>query len=105
LQEEGQIKAIKRCGTLLKSDFLQVTHHGCNGQIEFFKYIVGKNASGKFNTNTIIVWPLPKGESQTWYSGNSARAVAMRWLRDTFNTTTNDTTHFAIENWEFTDFK
>lgn len=105
LQEEGQIKAIKRCGTLLKSDFLQVTHHGCNGQIEFFKYIVGKNASGNFNTDTIIVWPLPKGESQTWYSGNSARAVAMRWLRDTFNTTTNDTTHFAIENWVFTDFK
>ena len=105
LQEEGQIKAIKRCGTLLESDFLQVTHHGCNGQVEFFKYIVGKDASGNFNTDTVIVWPLPKGENQAWYEGTSARAVAMRWLRDHFNTSTNDTTHFAIENWVFTDFK
>ena len=104
LQEAGQIKAIKRCGTLLESDFLQVTHHGCNGQIEFFKYIVGKDANGNFNKDTVIVWPLPKGENQAWYDGTSARAVAMRWLRATFNNTNNDTTHFAIENWVFTDF-
>lgn len=108
LQEEGQIKAIKRCGTLLKSDFLQITHHGCNGQIEFFKYIVGKNASGNFNTNTIIVWPLPKGENMSWFNGDSARAVAMRWIRDMFRDSTNlenDNIYYASENWEFTDFK
>ena len=101
LQEEGQIKAIKRCGTLLESDFLQVTHHGCNGQLEFFKYIVGLDQEGQFNTDTVILWPLPKGEDQRWYEGTSARAVAMRWLRDSFNTTENDTTHFAIENWVY----
>lgn len=107
LQEEGQIKAIKRCGTLLESDFLQVTHHGCNGQIEFFKYIVGKDASGNFNTDTIIVWPLPKGENMSWFNGNSARAVAMRWLRDMFRNSSdlaNDNIYYASENWEFTDF-
>lgn len=105
LQEEGQIKAIKRCGTLLESDFLQVTHHGCNGQPEFFKYIVGTDLKGNFNTDTVIIWPLPKGENQSWYEGTSARAVAMKWLRDRFNTTSNDTTHFAVENWVFTDFQ
>ena len=104
LQEEGQIKHIKRTGTLLEADFLQVTHHGCNGQIEFFKYIVGGTLA-KPNTDTIIIWPLPKGENQSWYDGSSARAVAMKWLRDVFNTSTNDTTHFSIENWVFTDFK
>lgn len=101
LQEEGQIKAIKRCGTLLESDFLQVTHHGCNGQLEFFKYIVGYSSPGVFNTDTVIVWPLPKGEDETWYEGTSARAFAMRWLRENFNSATNDTTHFAIENWVY----
>ena len=100
LQEEGQIKHIKRTGTLLESDFLQVTHHGCNGQLEFFKYIVGLDQNGEFNTDTVILWPLPKGEDQRWYEGTSARAVAMRWLRDSFNTAENDTTHFAIENWD-----
>jgi hypothetical protein len=104
LQEEGQVKAIKRCGTLLESDFLQVTHHGCNGQPEFFKYIVGLDESGNFNTDTIVIWPLPQGESQSWYNGNGVRAVAMKWLREHFNSSTNKNTHFAVENWVFTKF-
>ncbi|MBQ8432599.1 MAG: hypothetical protein IJX28_06910 [Clostridia bacterium] len=107
LEEPGQKAANKQCGTMLESDFLQVTHHGCNGQIEFFKYIVGLDANGKFNTDTIIVWPLPKGEDMSWYEGTSARAIAMRWLRDMFrneNDLANDNIFFASENYVFTDF-
>ena len=107
LEEPGQKQANKQCGTMLESDFLQVTHHGCNGQIEFFKYIVGLDANGKFNTDTIVVWPLPKGEDMSWYEGTSARAIAMRWLKEMFrkeNDQANDNIHFASENYVFTDF-
>ena len=107
LEEPGQIDAIKMTGTLLEADFLQVTHHGCNGQIEFFKYIVGLDASGNFNTDTTVIWPLPKGEDMSWFDGTSARAVAMRWLKEMFrqeNNQANDNIHYAIENWVFTDF-
>ena len=107
LEEPGQVDAIKMTGTLLESDFLQVTHHGCNGQLEFFKYIVGLDDSGKFNTDTIVIWPLPKGEDMSWFDGTSARAVAMRWLKEMFrkeNDQANDNIHYAVENWVFTDF-
>jgi hypothetical protein len=107
LEEPGQIDAIKMTGTLLEADFLQVTHHGCNGQMEFFKYIVGLDAAGNFNTDTIVIWPLPKGEDMSWFDGTSARAVAMRWLKDMFrkeNDQANDNIHYAVENWVFTDF-
>ena len=108
LEEPGQIDAIKMTGTLLESDFLQVTHHGCNGQMEFFKYIVGLDQNGDFNTDTTVIWPLPKGEDLSWFEGTSARAVAMRWLKEMFrkeNDQENDQIHYAIENWVFTDFQ
>ena len=109
LEEPGQKRAIKQSGTLLESDFLQMTHHGYNGQIEFYKYIVGANnstASG-FNEDTIIVCPLPKGETDSMYTGTSAKATANSWLKDMFrkeNDQANDNMHFAIENWVYTDF-
>ncbi len=107
LQEDGQIKAIKKCGTLLESDFLQVTHHGFNGQVEFYKYIVGQDASGNFNTDTIIIWPLPQGESSSLFDGTAARAVANRWLKELFrneNDLATDNLYYSKENWEFSDF-
>ena len=107
LEEPGQKRAIKQSGTLLESDFLQVTHHGGNGQIEFYKYIVGLKSNGQFNTDTIVVWPLPKGESMSYYEGTSARAIANQWLRDMFrneNDLANDNIFFAVENYVFTDF-
>ena len=109
LEEPGQKRAIKQTGTLLEADFLQMTHHGYNGQVEFYKYIVGANnstASG-FNEDTIIVCPLPKGETDSMYTGSSAKATANNWLKDMFrkeNDQANDNMHFAIENWVFTDF-
>ncbi len=107
LEEPGQKRAIKQSGTLLESDFLQVTHHGGNGQIEFYKYIVGLKSNGQFNTDTIVVWPLPKGESMGYYDGTNARAIANQWLRDMFrneNDLANDNIFFAVENYVFTDF-
>ena len=107
LEEPGQINAIKITGTLLEADFLQPTHHGYNGQVEFYKYIVGLDANGKFNTDTHIIWPLPKGEDLTYFEGTSAKAVANRWLAEMFrkeNDQANDQIHYAVENWVFTEF-
>ncbi|MBQ8439494.1 MAG: hypothetical protein IJX19_02420 [Clostridia bacterium] len=107
LEEPGQIDAMKMTGTLLESDFLQTTHHGNNAQIEFYKYIVGLDASGNFNTDTIVIWPLPMGEISSHFDGESARAIANRWLKEMFyktNDKDNDQVYFAIENWTFTDF-
>ena len=109
LEEPGQKRANKQTGTLLEADFLQMTHHGYNGQVEFYKYIVGLNsttASG-FNEDTIVICPLPKGEVSSLYDGTSARHVANKWLRDLFrkeDDQANDNMHFAIENWVYTDF-
>ena len=107
LEEPGQIQAIKMAGTLLESDFLQVTHHGGNGQIEFYKYIVGLDASGNFNKDTIVIWPLPQGEVASQFTGDGTAKVANRWLKEMFyknNDKNNDNVYFAIENWEYTDF-
>lgn len=107
LEEPGQIDAMKMTGTLLESDFLQTTHHGNNAQIEFYKYIVGLDNEGNFNTDTIVVWPLPMGEIASMFTGESARAIANRWLRDMFykeNDQANDQLYYAVENWTFSDF-
>ena len=107
LEEPGQIDANKITGTLLESDFLQTTHHGNNAQIEFYKYIVGLDDSGNFNKDTIVIWPLPMGEIESMFTGESARAIANRWLKEMFykeNDQANDQIHYAIENWTFSDF-
>ena len=109
LEEPGQKRANKQAGTLLQADFLQVTHHGYNGQIEFYKYIVGTNTSTEsgFNEDTIIIWPLPKGEAESLFTGTSARGEANAWLASIFrkeNDQANDNIHYAVENWVFTDF-
>ena len=107
LEEPGQIQAIKMCGTLLESDFLQVTHHGGNGQIEFYKYIVGLDASGNFNKDTIVIWPLPMGEVSSQFTGDGTAKVANRWLKEMFykdSDKNNDNVYFAIENFIYTDF-
>ena len=107
LEEPGQKDCNKMTGTLLQADFLQPTHHGYNGQIEFYKYIVGLDQNGNFNTDTIVIWPLPKGETASCYEGTGAKGIANRWLRDMFrkeNDQANDQIHFAVENWVFSDF-
>ncbi len=103
LEEPGQLDCIKMTGTLLEADFLQTTHHGSNGQIEFYKYIVGTDSSGNFNTDTEIIWPLPQGENESLFNGTSARAEANRWLREMFES--KGQIHYAVENWTFTNFK
>ena len=104
LEEPGQIDCIKQTGTLLQADFLQPTHHGFNGQVEFYQYIVGKDESGNFNTDTIIIWPLPKGEIASYFTSNDRKGVANRWLAEMFrneNDQANDNIHYAVENWEY----
>lgn len=108
LEEPGQIDCIKQTGTLLEADFLQVTHHGANGQVEFYKYIVGLDDAGNFNTDTIVIWPLPKGENTSLFKENSRRGFANKWLADMFRKESdqaNDNIHYAIENWEYYIFK
>jgi len=108
LEEPGQIDCNKMTGTLLEADFLQPTHHGYNGQIEFYKYIVGLDQNGSFNTDTIVIWPLPKGETASCYEGTGAKGIANRWLAEMFrkeDDQANDQIHFAMENWVFSDFK
>jgi hypothetical protein len=108
LEEPGQIDCIKQTGTLLEADFLQVTHHGANGQVEFYKYIVGLNDAGKSNTDTIVIWPLPKGENMSLFEETSRRGFANKWLFDMFRKESdqeNDNIHYAIENWEYYIFK
>lgn len=108
LEEPGQIDCNKMTGTLLEADFLQPTHHGYNGQIEFYKYIVGLDKNGNFNTDTIVIWPLPKGETASCYEGTGAKGIANRWLAEMFrkeNDQANDQIHFAVENWVFSDFQ
>ena len=107
LEEPGQKDCNKMTGTLLEADFLQPTHHGYNGQIEFYQYIVGTDSAGNFNTDTIVIWPLPRGESASNFEGTSAKAIANRWLAEMFrkeNDQANDQIHYAVENWVFTDF-
>ena len=107
LEEPGQIQAIKMTGTLLESDFLQVTHHGGNGQIEFYKYIVGLDASGNFNKDVHVLWPLPQGEVASQFTGDGTSKIANRWLKEMFfkeNNQANDNLHYAVENYIFTDF-
>lgn len=104
LEEPGQIDCIKQTGTLLEADFLQVTHHGANGQVEFYKYIVGLDSKGNFNTDTIVIWPLPKGENTSLFKETSRRGFANKWLADRFRKESdqaNDNIHYAIENWEY----
>ncbi len=100
LEEPGQLQAIKQTGTMLESDVLQMTHHGHNGQPEFYKYIVGtqNNDGVTFNTDTIIVWPLPKGE----YQEILTRFEANTWITQMFRNPNNlkgDNLHFSSENY------
>ena len=107
LEEPGQLDAMKITGTLLEADFLQPTHHGHNGQIEFYKYTVGLDASGNFNKDVHVLWPLPQGEVSTQFTGDGTAKVANRWLKEMFfkeNDQENDNLHYAVENYIFTDF-
>ncbi len=124
LHEEAEIKAIKKCGTLLDSDFVQLFHHGFNGQVEFYKYAVGLTSSGSFDVaGTTILWPQPQGVYYpafsgyaSFFEGTAPHCVANRWLLDTFcggdvnqinNTSSTDTTskiHSALACWVFTAF-
>ena len=53
LEEPGQKHCITQTGTKLDSDYIQLTHHGYNGQKEFYMYGV----NGK--TDVIALWPHP----------------------------------------------
>ena len=69
---------------------------------------VKKDKNGNFNTDTIVIWPLPKGETASCYEGTGAKGIANRWLAEMFrkeDDQANDQIHFAVENWVFSDFK
>ncbi len=69
LSEAGQLQAIKQSGTLLESDYLQMTHHGLNAQKAFYQYIVGLTDADTdgttFNEDTIVLLPIPKYPDNT----------------------------------------
>ncbi len=101
LEEPGQLQAIKQTGTMLEADVLQITHHGYNGQLEFYQYIVGteNNDGVTFHTDTIVVWPLPRGE----YAEILTRLEANKWIAKMFRQEGNlngDNLYYAAENFE-----
>lgn len=86
LEEPGQKVCNKQAGTLLDCDFLQITHHGHNGQIEFYKYIVNEEFE-----DTVILWTLPKKENTSQYN-----KPANKWIKENLKHI-----HFAFENREY----
>ncbi len=89
LEEPGQKACNKQAGNLLNADFLQITHHGHNGQIEFYQYIVGLDQNGNFNTDTTtVLWTLPRKENPSQYS-----KPANKWIKENIKQI-----HFGFEN-------
>lgn len=107
LEEPGELRAVQQAGTRLQADFVQPSHHGYNGQIEYFQYAVGTDAQGNFNKNVIAIWPLPQGKVPSLYGEGVAadklgtNQIAYKWLRETIG---DANIHYAVENWVFTDF-
>ena len=86
LEEPGQKSCNKQTGTLLDSDFLQITHHGYNGQIEFYQYIVNNELE-----DTVILWTQPNKNVKP-----STSKAANVWILDNLKQI-----HFAHENREY----
>ena len=86
LEEPGQKVCNQMAGNLLDADFLQVTHHGWNGQIEFYQYIV----NGEFD-DTVVLWTLPRKENTSQYS-----KTANKFLKENVKQI-----HFGFENREY----
>ncbi|MBQ8432597.1 MAG: hypothetical protein IJX28_06900 [Clostridia bacterium] len=89
LEEAAEKECNKMAGTLLDADFLQVIHHGYNGQIEFYQYIVNE----EYDT-TVALWPLPTAKSVT--SSLYNRLVANKFLADNLKEI-----HFSSENYVY----
>ncbi len=87
LEEPAEKECNKMTGTLLDSDFLQIIHHGYNGQLEFYQYIVNE----EYDT-TIALWPLPTASSVTTSLYN--RLEANKFLADNLKEI-----HFSSENY------
>ena len=87
LEEPAEKECNKMTGTLLDSDFLQIIHHGYNGQLEFYQYIVNE----EYDT-TIALWPLPTASSVTTSLYN--RLAANKFLADNLKEI-----HFSSENY------
>lgn len=83
LEEPGQKVCNKQAGSLLDSDFLQITHHGWNGQVEFYQYIVNEEYD-----DTIVLWTLPRKENTSQYS-----KPANKWIKEHMTHI-----HFGFEN-------
>lgn len=93
LEEPGQKVCNKMAGNLLDADYLQITHHGYNGQIEFYQYIVGLDQAGNFKTNdTVVLWTLPSKEITSLYTRNAAN----KWIKANV-----PQIHFGFENREY----
>ncbi|MBE6628148.1 MAG: hypothetical protein E7629_04405 [Ruminococcaceae bacterium] len=86
LEEPGQKVCNKMAGNLLDSDFLQITHHGWNGQVEFYQYIVNEEYD-----DTIVLWTLPRRENTSQYS-----KPANKWIKENMKHI-----HFGFENREY----
>ncbi len=86
LEEPGQKACNKQTGTLLDSDFLQITHHGYNGQIEFYKYIVNNELE-----DTVVLWTLPNQKPSPNYN-----LAANKWLKENVKQI-----HFPYEDREY----
>ena len=93
LEEPGQKVCNQMAGNLLDADYLQITHHGYNGQIEFYQYIVGLDQNGSFDTdNTVVLWTLPSKEITSLYTRNEAN----KWIKANV-----PQIHFGFENREY----
>ncbi len=91
LEEPGQKSCNKMAGSLLDSDFLQITHHGWNGQLEFYQYIVNEEYD-----STIVLWPLPNGENSSQFTSGY---TANRWIKENMKEI-----HYSSENYIY-DFR
>lgn len=86
LEEPGQKVCNQQAGNLLDADFLQITHHGHNGQIEFYQYIVNNELE-----DTIVLWPQPKKVGSSTYE-----KPANKWIVENVKQI-----HYAYENYEY----